>query len=329
MVSAYASLPHYWSHLAPIVAALPSGDDRRSRVWADHGSRPWGERLPRSHRFDGELVLVASWPDADLLHRRRHGARLVYVEHGAGQTYRDRAGHPAFSGGGRMHRDSGIVAYLAPSETVAARWRAARPDVPVGVVGCPRLDPLRSLAPPARTVAITFHWPNTLCPESMWALPSWRSELRSVVGAWRRAGWEVLGHGHPKAWGALAQVWKALDVEAVADVDELAARAFVLVADNTSLLYEWAALGRPVAVMNAPTYRRCVEHGLRFWSDVPGPQLDSPADARALDLDALAGDEVWAEVRAGIVGRVYAHVDGSAARRAAEFITALEEAHAP
>jgi len=81
-------------------------------------------------------------------------------------------------------------------------------------------------------------------------------------------------------------------------------------------MFEAAAVGLPVVVLNAPWYRRDVSHGLRFWawSDI-GPQVDDPADLE---------QAVWSDafhpayrVRRGQMTRaVFGDLDGQASARA-------------
>lgn len=327
MIDAYASLPHYWRHLAPILAALPP--EQRGEVWADHGSRPWGPQLFRGD-LTARTTLVASWDDALRLSTLSPRRRLVYVEHGAGQVYLDRPEHPAFSGGAREHRLANIVGYLVPGEPVAARVRAARPDAWVAAVGCPALDRHHGRFPlDQRTIAVTFHWPNVLCPESMWALPAWQGRLGDVIAMWQTRGFSVIGHAHPKAAGYMRPVWRRLRIEFVEDVDRVFQRANWLVADNTSLMYEWAAVGRPVVALASPLWRTRVHHGLRFWSHVPGPEY-RPAQAHELaqiDFGGLAYHPEWVTVRERCAAFVYA--PGSAGIAAQLAVAALLKEEVP
>jgi len=356
VIDFYSSMPHYAAHLAPIHAALAETD--RGEFYSAYGVG-WGERIPRDRYRADRLTVVAAWQDvARLVHHRR----LVYVEHGAGQVYVDRADHEAYSGGGARHPER-VVGYVCPSETVADRWRRARPGVAAVAVGCPKLDRFAQVlhdasgdvvrdastvvtsdASPSstsdtcrlpvgdtsaraggdRSVAVTFHWPNALCPEAGSALRHYEWALRGLCSSWRAAGWNVVGHGHPRLLGHLGPVWARSGVDVVADADAILADATVLVADNTSLMYEMAALDRPVVALNAPWYRRHVEHGLRFWSHVPGWQVDDADALRAIDLDAYVDDDPSAGLRRAAAGFVYAHLDGNASRRAGEFIVQLE-----
>jgi CDP-glycerol glycerophosphotransferase (TagB/SpsB family) len=51
----------------------------------------------------------------------------------------------------------------------------------------------------------------------------------------------------------------------VADFEDVCRVADVYVCDNSSTLFEFAATGRPVVVMNARQWSRKLSHGLRFW----------------------------------------------------------------
>lgn len=317
VVHGYASRDHYLAHLLPVYEALPA--DLRGELIGPRGGDPWRTRKERLVGVD-DLVLVASWVDSQRWTRRK----VIYLEHGAGQTYDgdpEAAGHGSYSGGaGHDH----TVLFLCPSETVAGRWRA-RYDAASAVVGCPRLDGLIGRRAQNRAddvVAITFHWDNPLCPESRSAYAHWRTALPDVVAELQAEGLRVVGHGHPR-WGrTMRQAWAAMGVAYAEDLDAVLAEATVLVADNTSAAYEAAALDIPVVSLNAPWYRRDVEHGLRFWSHVPGFEVDGPEQDLAghVVMEATSGGAESAEHRARAAAYAYSAVEGRAARRAVEAI---------
>lgn len=272
------------------------------------------------------------------------GRPLVFVEHGAGQTYDGdpaAADNPCYPGGTGLER---VVLFLAPNQDVAQRWRARYPQAPAVVVGCPKLDawhsgaaagavtPLRK-AEPERTaapghgpgvavVALSFHWDCHLIPETTSAWPHWDPALAPLVAAAARSGWELWGHGHPRLWGRIERRWRALGVRLVPELADVLDHASLLVIDNSSAAYEFASLDRPVLSLNAPWYRRHVEHGLRFWSHVPGLALDDPRDlVDGIEL-ALSDPPMAKALRARASERVYAQRDGHAAQRA---VAALAE----
>ena len=163
--------------------------------------------------------------------------------------------------------------------------------------------------PLPRTVAFTFHWDCTQTLETRTAWHDWRAQVGNLAASRR---FPLLGHWHPR-WdrharrgpNELATFWTSLDVRH-ASVEEVFARAGLLVADNTSLLYEFAATGRPVLCLNARAYRRDVEHGLRFWSHLPGHVLDPGDDLATGIVTACTDWEVTKELRDAAVAEVYA-----------------------
>lgn len=177
--------------------------------------------------------------------------------------------------------------------------------------------------PPPVTIAIAFHWDNRQCPESRWALRHFVSALPTLardVSRRYKSEVRVIGHAHPRAWRQLERLYRELGIEPVQDLDEVFQRADLLVADNTSALYEFASLGRPVVCMNAPFYRRDVHHGLRFWSHVPGLQVNDPARLASRIVTALEDPPEAQALRRAAVERAYCATDGWAAERAVRAI---------
>lgn len=305
--------------MAPVLAEL----DVPLRRWAPRAGQSWGEPAGRDFgRWEpGDVALVASYVDA----QRLRGAPLVYLEHGAGQTYTgEGAGHPSYSGGlSRSGVFDRVRLFVVPSERVALRWRESRPTARVAVVGCPMLDRWHAAEAPAPArpcVAVTFHWNCPLVPETMSAYRHFDRVLPRLVTWCRANGVEIIGHGHPRLWGAIERRWRALSVEPVQHWPDVLDRATLLIGDNTSALYEFASLDRPVVVLNAPWYRRDVEHGLRFWSHVPGLEVDDPDDLIGTVEQHLRDRRLGSARRAAATAATYAAVDGRAAARAAAAI---------
>lgn len=324
LLNRFASLDHYADHLDPIWSALP--EEARGASWAPRTGRP-GVTVPRPSRggeTSREAVLVASWPDA--VSSVARGRPLVYVEHGAGQAYGGdptMAHAPGWSGARDATLDR-VKLFVCPSETVAARW-SDRYQAPAVAVGCPKLDRLHLAGPrpPGRVVAVTFHWDCQLGPETRSAWSVYDRSLPELAAWAKREGVQLLGHGHPRIWSRIRRRWQSLGVEPVQYLADVLDRADVLVGDNTSALYEFASLDRPVVVLNAPWYRRDVEHGLRFWSHVPGRQVDDRSGLVAAVAAAVADPASDADLRRRAVAAAYHATDGRAAARAA---TAILEA---
>lgn len=295
-LTAYASKSHYRRHLAPIVEEL-----RRRGHDLEIESRVARARAP--------VVLVASHLDASRFTNRE----VIYVEHGAGQSYLDgpRAG---YAGGPGLER---VRLFLCPNERVAQRWRDSYPHAAVETVGSPALDrhPRRTAQVAAQTVAITSHWRCAVVPETMPALDYFRGVFPEIVRLF-----DVVGHAHPREAPRARRMWERLGVRFEPDPDVVLDTAGLLVADNTSLLYEAAAVDLPTLVLNAPWYRRDVEHGLRFWSYPPGLMVDEPEILARKIARALRDPHAAKRLRRRAARYAYASLDGRAASRAADAI---------
>lgn len=173
-------------------------------------------------------------------------------------------------------------------------------------------------------VAISLHWQCELIPETTSALNHYRRSLAGLRDAVRAAGGELLGHGHPRAWGQLRRTWLALGIPHTPDQDVVFDQADVLIVDNSSCGPEAASVGIPVVWLSAPWYRRDVHHGGRFWDWVDGqPHVESPDQLAPTVLAVMADPTIGAEGRARMVADVYAYTDGRAAERAAEAVMGL------
>lgn len=290
-VTVVASKPHYRAHIAPVWDALP--DDVKGDATA-------------------RRAIVASWYDL----RRVRSKAVCMMEHGAGQSY---VGfhHGSYAGGPGREK---VSLFLYPHERVMAVNADRYPNADHRVVGCPRLDVLwerRRAGDGLRdggTVAVSFHWRCNVSPEAGTAVDEWRSEVRRLVNS----GVRVLGHGHPRIMAELQPWWESLGVEVVFDWGEVVQRADVFVCDNSSTLFEAAAVGLPVVLLNSARWRTDVEHGLRFWSCAnAGPNL-WPGDRLEEGVEDALGWDV------DVVDRVYRHrPDGTraATRVAVEAVT--------
>jgi hypothetical protein len=313
VIDAYATLPHYWDHIRPVWEALPP--EHRGTLYLGPRSgvvKPPGQRQPVG---PGPLTLVASWADLDRIRQRR----VVLMEHGAGQSYSDR--HPSYAGG--LERET-VDLFLCPGSHSVQRNAVAYPSVPVVQIGSPVLDIY--LQAPSRfsggPVALSWHWNNPLHPETRWAWPIFHRALPDLV---RSA--PVIGHGHPRARPALQRQYRRFGIR-WAEWPEVMERASVLVVDNSSAGFEFAATGRPVVWCNAPGYRRDVEHGLRFWANVGvGYQCDDPGRLAEVVAEALSEPAWKREERLSLTP--YSHLDGRSAERAVEaIVSVLEESEA-
>jgi len=203
---------------------------------------------------------------------------------------------------------------LAPGPHCARSWQAAYPTLEVVEFGT--FHDTYVNRPLPQTVAFTFHWDCRQTVETRTAWPDWQRQVERVVASHR---WSFLGHWHPK-WdqtrrgNPVASWWSRQGVP-LATVDDVFEQAGLLVADNTSLLYEFAATGRPVLCLNGEAWRRHVDHGLRFWSHPPGHMLDVGDDLATGISTAMNDWHVAKQLRDLAVGTVFALARGDRARR--------------
>ena len=303
-IHAVASLPHYRNHVEAVWQHLPNGMK---------GQQSWGggARVPSDADPD-DLVMVAGFYDIE----RARGHRVIYVEHGAGQSYFSETGKPYPAYHGAEHPEN-VVAYISPNQRVADSW-----DRPAFATGAPVCDPHPLLtANQQPVVAIAFHWDCNLFPETRSALEHYVQRLGAIVHFLRGEGLTVLGHHHPRD-RRLPTIWRNLQVRE-ATINEVRATADVLVIDNSSLAYEMLHLNRSVVTLNAPWYRRDVEHGLRFWEHAPGIMVDSPEELLAVPWQMLAGDSMLRSqpLAPAIAAYGTALSDGNAGMRAATWVT--------
>lgn len=259
-IHALASMPHYAEHISAIHQHLPAGLRGDTHfVDARLGQQVYDAKIPKD-----DIIMVASFQD--VWRAGRH--RVIYVEHGAGQSYSGVTDMIASHYHGGQHPDH-VIAYLGPRQEVIDAW--GRPGF---ACGSPVCDPYELFGDES-VVAITFHWPGSrVCPEAGTAFEHYVDQLPQVVEELGYQGLRMVGHAHPR-FGHLERFWKRIGVQ-LADVHQVRLHAGILICDNSSLAYEMAYLGRSVISLNCPEYRRDVNHGLRFWDAVPGLQVDSP-----------------------------------------------------
>lgn len=336
----FGSLPHYIDHLAPIWRAMPAeargpffvpdalvAHAQARGVNAHAGGRP---------HPDWPLTIVSAFAD---LAKLRRDQRAILVEHGAGQTYfADPKGrHGGWAGGDGRDR---VDLFLCPNQHVADANEAAYPHARSVLVGCPKIDRWIPSGTPtlARhrnegdlqpTVAVSFRWDCRLCPEARTAWPHYAAHLRTLT----EGEWHVIGHGHPRALypgSDLTRSYLQAGIEIVPDFDQVLERADVYLCDNSSTAYEAAAAGLPVITLNAPWYRRDMNHGLRFWDAVPGLQVDDFHELPNRIRTVLAGSAEDSVRRTRAAKQAFTYVDGTATARAVEAILDhLERASAP
>lgn len=307
MIDALASLPHYFDHLAPVWNALPPWERGLFGVTADLEGRAdkAGITVVSASDVQGRTgpALVAGYRDIMGLPRRQ----LVLLEHGAGQTY---PGDAPYHPGGRSRERVGL--YLCPSERIAQLNRDAYPSARAVAVGCPKLDQYIG-QPYGSAIAVAFHWRATVCREAGTAFYEFAEALARLARSRR-----LIGHGHPRAWRFLEAFYRSVGIEPVREFAEVAERAELLIVDNSSIGWEWAALDRPLVWLNSRYWRRDLVAWPRFWEHADaGVQCDDPGRlVEALKRAQTDPPEVQTR-RLAAARAIYAYRDGSSAARAA------------
>lgn len=331
IVRFFGSQIHYWPHMAPVANEL-SARGHEALVDQNH--------LRCFDRHD--VAYAVAW--SDISEARRLGyRRLVISEHGAGQSYSNR--RRSYPGGAGRER---LALVLAPNEQAAEAHRSFYPKrPPVVVVGSPWADDLvaRYGGPPLDRdgdqllvshpplVVASWHWRCGVSNESGTAWDDIGPQVMERLLAMRDSGEiRLAGSAHPRTEGATkkrpavvdeVRDWcKAHEVEFIASFDEVCERSALLVIDNSSALYGFAALGRPVVQVDSPKWRLAANHGLRFWDERQiGPTIRDPQEVRVLVREALRDDDFRVQRRNESVERVWAH-PGEAASRT---VDALEQ----
>ena len=299
---------HYRSHILPIFECLPA--HMQGLI------HPIKTPVARPHV--SHIALVASWQDVRALMGRN---RMIYVEHGAGQSYSAdprTARMPGYSASGGI-RHTGVIGYISPNERVAGNWRNA----PSIAVGCPKMDAFHGMTPIGPpSVCFAFHWDAVLSPESRTAFDHYEKALPEIIDSFRAQGFGVYGHAHPKWEGKLDARLNAVGINAMLPDDRTVFQtASMLFVDNSSLGPEFMSLGRPIVWLNSPRYRREMNHGGRFWEWTKGAlTVDKPDELLHFDIAEHLATDPYKAAREQIVNDIYAFTDGSSGERAAAFI---------
>lgn len=321
MIEFAAAEDHWLDHLVPIYEAMPP--EHRGTFHA--GRKVTEEARARYPDIDFQIssggvsdavTVCASISDA--INARTHGRRVILTEHGAGQSYSDR--NSSYVGG--LDRE-GLLGVLVPNYQAKARHERFYPDdPPCRIIGSPRVEQLVRIFGDVEhigtpLVVVSWHWNCRDLPEMGTAFYELGRDVLVELIRLENLGWiKVAGHHHPR-FPEAANLYDELGVEVIESFYEVALRASVYMVDNSSTLFEFAALDRPVAVMNAPQYRTRTHHGLRFWDQASiGPNIwDANEVAHAVAVSLEDGPKV-AKARRAAVEEVYPFIEGSAEKAA-------------
>lgn len=323
MIDALVSSLPYWHHIAPIwtrlqatghAGTLYSTGRTATQIGAQQGTPP-----------GDHPVLVAAARD---LARLPAHCPTVYTTHGAGQCY---SGVPNSLINTPHQRLQQIGLALSPND----QWTAnmLRLGVNTVTVGVPKMDnppspPDWHDGPPR--VGMVFHWDQRTVPESGSAFDEYCHVFADLTARYAvsathhpRAGYQ---RSHRRSKRRTRVDWyDAAGVTFYEDLGDVLACSDVIVADNTSVMFEVAAAGWPVVVLDSRRYRLAVEHGLRFWdwADI-GPRIQTPDKLAEAVAEAWLLESEWAFERGDMTAAVFPYWGEATGRAAAAIVDWLD-----
>lgn len=303
VIEAYAGRINYIDHIAPIWLALPEQSRGRFLIGSQnhlqkHAQARWNIAAVKG-RAGAEPTLVASYAD-----EKSCKGPVAFLEHGAGQLY-----SPPDPNAKGTRLSVGL--YLGPNPGLVERMAQVFPNARGVVVGSPRLEHLLRQPHYSEWTVLAWHWNQWGVPEARSAFTHYQDDL----ARWAQSIPGLVGHAHPRGLKPLAQLYRLAGIPVVEWSNDALARARVVVADNTSLLWEACALDIPVVLLDAPWYRLDVHHGLRFWEWADaGPRISY--GGALPEAVGSAFSEKWTPVRRAAAQAVYGPLEGSIARAA-------------
>lgn len=307
MIDVIASETHFIDHIAPVWNKLNPNIKGTFRV-----TKPALIEWATSHGITAEVgipdtknhTIVASWGD----YRRTTGP-VIYMEHGIGHTYSNT--HPSYAGAPGRDR---TTLFLNQHKLTDEKNRNMYPNADHKIIGVPRLDKVKLRPAQGRIVAISFHWECRVAPETRSAWDHYRPGLRQL----RSQDFQLIGHAHPhKGWPEkLTPYYQRHGIPYIPTFEQVLEQADLYVVDNSSTGYEFAAAGRHVIHMNAPWYRKHINHGIRFWEHIPGPTVNNHQELVDAIKDVLANPNKWEPQRQQVVKTLFPHLGRSASTAA-------------
>ena len=281
----------------------------------------------RSGDVPDETTLFAAVASSGDLKRASQAGKLVfYFEHGAGQSYSG-VRHTSYAGG---HGRDSVCCFISPGPHVDQLNKYSYPNIPSIAAGVPKLDCFHQgvtqepADPPARpVVCFSFHWDCYVCQETRSGFEYFKSAL---LAAHQMEEFEVVAHCHPRARKFCLPFYAKHKIEYIEDFEDVLKRADIYVCDNSSTIFEFASIGKPVVLLNPPFYRKRVNHGLRFWTHANiGEQAHDDKEVILAIKKSVIDTKEKKSLRLSKIKTIYHETDGKASSRAAEGIANFME----
>ena len=195
------------------------------------------------------LVLSYSW--VNVLNKAK--LDTIFLEHGAGQTYI--TDNISWNRGECQY----IKLALVPNGHCAKAFEKS--NIEAQIIGCPKIrDDYEFSENEKPLVVFSWHWECKVLPETLGSFDYWKDEILNL-----KDKFNIAIHAHPVMSRRVALWCKRNDLRFIKQFDDVVKEADLYCMDNSSTLFEFARIGKPVLVLNPPWFRRDVEHGLRFW----------------------------------------------------------------
>lgn len=317
MIIFYTSQPHYNDHCTPVFKRLCERYPETFLVTRDprFSTHP-NVRTVLPLKTAPKFFVVCSKVDAEHIAQYFPAVPRVWFEHGIGLSFT--APHVAYPGGHGVRSASALI--LSPNQ-----WAFKRdaPNAQTVIVGTPKMDTVpfdvhRSFKVRRPFVVWQTHWNCLNFPETKSAF----KEFAPFANELSRAFPGLSVHFHPRC----SKYTRATILKTGLPVVnyKTAMRADMLIGDAGSMPYEFMAQNKPVLFLNSKAYRKSIDHGLRFWQDVPGLQCSQPRDLVLYAKQAWATAAGWQSERSRITEVVYPHRGTATLRAANEILNLLE-----
>jgi len=269
---------------------------------------------------NSENEIVACFCYGDLKQVSILGKKAIFGDHGIGMFYNTT--HPSYAGS-TEHREC-VILRLSPNEIHAKKEREVL-TCPVEVIGVPKMDKWHYLREQSRqhirrrpTIAISFHWDCMVVPETRSAYRFYFRILRQLADSFPE---QIIGHAHPRIWGLMQRIYRSCGIRSVEKFEDVMKQADIYICDNSSTIFEFAYLKKPVILLNQPMYRRNVEHegNPRFWRMAGmGEQVNTPEEIFTA-IQKTIDNPRWEETEKA-VEEMFVFLDGKSSKRSADII---------
>ncbi len=321
-INLYATEVQYFDHMIPIWERLP--DQHKGSFYVSMQvkvHRPHKDTIvgipPKS------TVLVASYgnfKDVD--------GDILFMEHGIGHTYGRKGIHHSYAGGEGKER---VNLFLNQHHLTDKLNRQAYPNAQHAIIGTPKMDRWGVMGYRPKDIPIvcfSFHWDCMISPESRTSFDYYVDEMRKLSKI--NKPYKIVLHGHPKKSGMwqkkIARDLRGTRYEFIDNFEQVMEQADVYVNDNSSTMYEFASLDKPVIVLNSPHYRRNVDNGIRFWDYIAGIQVNDPKELHEKILHTLEYPNEYRLARQMVIDDLYPYRP-NASQRAVEVIVKYLNGH--